>query len=66
MRFQFSLQSILVLTTVFAVLFAAFRWAQLSVWASLLVTLIFVVSLIGGFALVVALAQSLGDDDQEP
>jgi hypothetical protein len=63
--FQFSLRSILFVTTVFAVLFAVCRLANLSVWASLLVTLLFVVSLAGGFALIVALAHSLGDGENE-
>jgi hypothetical protein len=63
--FQFSLRSILVVTAVFAVLFAVFRWTKLSVGASLLVTLLFVVSLTGGFALVVALAHSLGDGENK-
>ena len=61
--FQFSLRSMLLLTTVFAVLFGVFRWAKLSIWASLLVTLVFIVSFAGGFALLVAMVNSVGDDE---
>ena len=64
-RFQFNLRSLFFVATVFAVLFALFRWANLSVWVSLLVTLIVVVSFMAGFALIVALIQSLGDDQDE-
>ena len=60
---QFSLHSMLVLTTAFAVMFGVFQWAEMSVWSSLLVTLIFIVSFAGGFALIVAMLHSLGDDD---
>jgi len=62
--FQYSLRSILALTTAFAVLFGVFRWAQLSVWASILVTLLLMVSFVAAFALILALSHSL-DDDQE-
>ena len=63
--FQFSLKAMLSVTTMFAVLFAVFRWANLSVWASLLVTLLMVMSLVAGFALVVALARSVDNHEQE-
>jgi hypothetical protein len=61
--FQFSLSSMLLLTTAFAVLFGAFRWAELSVWASLVVTLLFIVSFAAGFALIVSMLHSLDDED---
>jgi hypothetical protein len=61
--FQFSLGSMLLLTTAFAVLFGVFRWAEISVWASLLVTLLFIVSLTAGFALIVAMLHSLDDEN---
>ena len=63
--FQFSLRSMLVLTTAFAVMFGVFRWAQLSIWASLLVTLLFVISFTGGIALIVSMLQSIGNDGDD-
>ncbi|MFV1968289.1 MAG: hypothetical protein ACC628_22930 [Pirellulaceae bacterium] len=61
--FQFSLRSMLVLVTAFAVMFGLFRWAQMTVWSSLLVTLLFIISFASGFALLVAMLHSMDDDE---
>jgi hypothetical protein len=64
-NYQFSLWSILALTTGFAVVLAACRWAQISVAASLLVAALFLLSLVGAIALVAALVASLRETDDD-
>ena len=64
-RWQFSLRSLFGLTLVFAMLFAVARWAELSSGASAVLALILSVALVGGFTLVMALAEWLGDESNE-
>lgn len=64
-RWQFGLRSLFGLTLIFAILFAVGRWAHLTAASSAILALILSVALLVGFALVAALADSLGDDADE-
>jgi hypothetical protein len=62
---QFNLKTLLVLTTAFCVLFGVFRWARLSLLASAVMASVFAVSLLLGYVLVVAAAESVDDRPDE-
>lgn len=63
LRPQFGLRSLLAGVTAVAVLFAIFRWLELTPAVSLLIAGLVIASLCGAIALVLAIVRSIADDD---